>query len=306
MKKLIRLSDSFYKTRKLVDLIENQTSYELEDSALHIFETHARAERVELQFSSPVLASMFHGKKVMHLRERAAFDFLPGESLILPSQEMMCIDFPEAREDNPTRCLAMEISEERLLHVVGLMNERMTRIDGEQWSLLDYNFHFTNDHGIYRILQRLVYLYTENHPSKDFFVLNAVQELVIRILQSNVRKKYEKNTQDLSGSHRLAFIVEYIRKNLRSPLSIKELSAKACMSESHFYKVFKQEMGMSTTDFINSERIKKAIQLLKDPQCNLTEVFLACGFTNRSYFNRIFKRLKGISPTNYRKRFTEL
>ncbi len=49
-----RLSDSFYKTRKLVDLIENQTSYELEDSAMHIFETHARAERVELQFSAPV------------------------------------------------------------------------------------------------------------------------------------------------------------------------------------------------------------------------------------------------------------
>jgi AraC-like DNA-binding protein len=306
MKKVMRLSDSFYKTRKLVDLIENQTSYELEDSAMHIFETHARAERVELQFNAPVLASMFHGKKVMHLNERSPFDFLPGESLILPSKEMMCIDFPEAREDNPTRCLAMEISEERLLHVVRLMNEKMTRIDGEEWTLLDYNFHFTNDHGIYRILQRLVYLYTENHPSKDFFVSNAIQELIIRILQSNVRKKYEKNTKEMSGNHRLAFIVEYIRENLRNPLTVKELSAKACMSESHFYKVFKQEMGMSTTDFINSERIKKAVQLLENPMCNLTEVFLACGFTNRSYFNRIFKRMKGISPSSYRKRFAEI
>ena len=174
MNGLIHLSDSFYRSRKLVDLVENQTSYELEDSAMHIFETHRRAEKVELQFGSPVLASMFQGKKVMHLRDRSSFDFLPGESLILPSQEMMQIDFPEAREDNPTRCLAMEISEERLLSVVRLMNERMTRIDGEEWSILDYNFHFTNDHGIYRILQRLVYLYTENHPSKDFFVSNAV------------------------------------------------------------------------------------------------------------------------------------
>ena len=302
----MRLSDSFYKTRKLVDLIENQTSYELEDSAMHIFETHARAESVELQFNSPVLASMFQGKKVMHLRDRSSFDFLPGESLILPSNELMCIDFPEAREDNPTRCLAMEIGEERLSRVVGLMNERMTRIDGEEWSLMDYNFHFTNDHGIHRILQRLVYLYTEDHPSKDFFVSNAVQELIVRILQSNVRKKYEKNTKDLSRNHRLAFIAAYIRQNLRNPLTIKELSEKACMSESHFFKVFKQEMGMSTTDFINSERIKKAVELLENQHCNLTEVFLECGFTNRSYFNRIFKRLKGISPSIYRKRFAEL
>ena len=57
----MRLPDSFYTSRKLVDLVENQTSYELEDSAMHIFETHLRAESVQLQFGTPVLASMFQG-----------------------------------------------------------------------------------------------------------------------------------------------------------------------------------------------------------------------------------------------------
>ncbi|MEM9141815.1 MAG: AraC family transcriptional regulator, partial [Bacteroidota bacterium] len=301
-KRFMRLSDSFYQARKLVDLVENQTSYELEDSAMHIFETHLRAEAVHLKFDAPVLASMFQGKKVMHLRDRPSFEFLPGESLILPARELMCIDFPEAREDNPTRCLAMEIGEERLNHVIMLMNERMTRTDGQEWNLMDYNFHFTNDNGIFQILQRLVYLYTEDHPSKDFFVSNMVQELVIRILQANVRKTY-RTSRELSGTKRLAYIVQYIRENIRNPLSIQELSGKACMSESHFYKVFKQEMGISPTDFINEERINTAARLLEDPMCNLTEVFLASGFTNRSYFNRMFKRLKGISPSNYRNRF---
>ena len=294
----MRLSDSFYKSRKLVDLVENQTSYELEDSAMHIFETHRRAERVQLEFGTPVLASMFQGKKIMHLRDKPEFEFLPGESLILPANELMSIDFPEAREDNPTRCLAMEISEDRIKHIIGVMNERMTRVDGQEWNLMDYNFHFTNDQGIYQILQRLVYLYTENHPSKDFFVSNMVQELVVRILQTNARKTYQNNAKSLSGCKRLAFIVQYIRENISRPLSIHELSDKACMSESHFYKTFKQEMGMSPTDFINEERICAAAQLLKDPNRNLTEVFLACGFTNRSYFNRMFRRLKGISPSS--------
>ncbi len=299
----MRLPDSFYQSRKLVDLVENQTSYELEDSAMHIFETHLRAERVQLQFGTPVLASMFEGKKVMHLGDRPSFDFLPGESLILPANEMMCIDFPEAREDNPTRCLAMEIGEDRLKGVISFMNEQMGRLDGQVWNLMDYNFHFTNDHSIFQILQRLVYLYTENHPSKDLFVTNMVQELIVRILQTNVRKTYQTQTSELSGSRRLAFIVQYIRKNIRNPLTIKELSEKACMSESHFYKVFKQEMGISPTDFINVERIQKAAALLEDTTINLTEVFLESGFTNRSYFNRMFKRLKGISPSNYRNRF---
>ncbi|MEM9361345.1 MAG: AraC family transcriptional regulator [Bacteroidota bacterium] len=299
----MHLSDSFYQTRLLVDMVENQTSYELEDSAMHIFETHLRAEKVQLQFGTPVLASMFEGKKVMHLRDKPSFEFLPGESLILPADELMSIDFPEAREDNPTRCLAMEIGQERLKRVIQFMNDCMGRSDGQEWDLMDYNFHFTNDTSIYQILQRLVYLYTENHPSKDFFVSNMVQELIVRILQANIRKTYQTQTQVLSRTKRLAYVVQYIRENIRNPLSIKELSQKACMSESHFYKVFKQEMGVSPTDFINEERIHKAIQLLEDPSINLTEVFLACGFTNRSYFNRMFKRQKGISPNLYRSRF---
>ncbi|MEO0573180.1 MAG: AraC family transcriptional regulator [Bacteroidota bacterium] len=299
----MHLPKAFYTSRKLVDLVENQTSYELEDSAMHIFETHLKAERVQLQFGTPVLASMFEGKKVMHLRDKPAFEFLPGESLILPANEMMCIDFPEAREDNPTRCLAMEIGEDRLKRVISFMNDRMGRCDGQEWNLMDYNFHFTNDTSIYQILQRLVYLYTENHPSKDFFVSNMVQELIVRILQANVRKTFETQTRELSGTKRLAYIVQYVRKNIRNPLSIKELSEKACMSESHFYKVFKQEMGISPIDFINTERIQKAMELLQDPSINLTEVFLESGFTNRSYFNRMFKRQKGISPSNYRNRF---
>jgi AraC-like DNA-binding protein len=299
----MQLPDSFYQSRKLVDLVENQTSYVLEDSAMHIFETHLRAERVQLQFNTPVLASMFQGKKVMLLRDKPSFEFLPGESLILPSNELMSIDFPEARTDNPTRCLAMEIGEDRLRYVIGLMNEFMQRTDGQEWKLMDYNFHFTNDPGIYQILQRLVYLYTENHPSKDFFVSNMVQELIIRILQTNVRKVYQTQTSELSSNKRLAYIVQYIREHIRNPLSIKELSEKACMSESHFYKVFKQEMGMSPTRFVNEERINAAAKMLEDPNSNLTEIFLACGFMNRSYFNRMFKRMKGMSPHQYRSRF---
>jgi len=299
----MKLPKSFYQSRKLVDLVENQTSYELDDSAMHIFETHLRAERVQLQFGAPVLASMFQGKKVMHLQDKSAFEFLPGESLILPANELMGIDFPEAREDNPTRCLALEIGEERLKYVIRLMNETMTRTDGQEWNLMDYNFHFTNDYGIYQILQRLVYLYTENHPSKDLFVSNMVQELIVRILQANVKKTYQTETEDLSGSKRLAHIIQYIRDNLRDTLTIKTLSEKACMSESHFHKVFKQEMGVSPIDFINEERINFATKLLTNDSCNLTEVFMACGFSNRSYFNRLFKRFKGISPSSYRQRF---
>ncbi|WP_209400362.1 AraC family transcriptional regulator [Pseudozobellia sp. WGM2] len=299
------LPDSFYSSRKLVNIVENQTTYELQDSAMHIFETHAQAKWVQLQFRLPVLASMLQGKKVMHLNNQKSFDFLPGESLILPSNELMSIDFPDSSKNTPTRCLALEIGEERIERVVQLMNEIMGKVEGDEWSLMDYNFHFTNDAGLYKIIQRIVYLYTENHPSKDLFVSNMLQELIIRILQANSKKMYVENTQEISGNNRFAYIIEYIRQNLARSLTVKELSEKAYMSESNFYRVFKQELGQSPIDFINEERIALATKLLENKEYNLTDVFLSCGFKNRSYFNRMFKRLTGTSPGRYQKHFMQ-
>ncbi|WP_028377617.1 AraC family transcriptional regulator [Leeuwenhoekiella sp. MAR_2009_132] len=292
----MQLSESFFKNRKLENLVENQTSYTLNNAAMHVFETHAQAERVLLQFDKPVLASMLRGKKIMHLRDHNSFDFLPGESLILPADELMCIDFPEAQERNPTRCLAMAIADDKIKKVVNLMNENLTKDDGSEWSLMDYNFHFTNDTGIYQILQRLLFLFTENHPSKDYFVDNMLQELIIRILQTNNRKIYTDKALKLNSNSRLAFIIQYIRDHINESLSVELLSKQACMSESNFYKVFKNELGISPIDYINTERIKLAVSLLQNPDRKIKNIYQECGFESRSYFNRVFKRMKNMSP----------
>lgn len=76
----MQLPRSFYTNRKLELLVENQTSYTLNNAAMHVFETHQQAERVLLQFDQPVLASMLRGKKIMHLREQQQFDFYRGIS----------------------------------------------------------------------------------------------------------------------------------------------------------------------------------------------------------------------------------
>jgi len=301
----MQLSEKFFKERRLEQLVENQTSYTLNNAAMHVFETHLQAERVLLQFDQPVLASMLIGKKIMHLRDKKAFDFLPGESLILPSNETMCIDFPEADQDNPTRCLAMAISEEKINRVIEVMNETMPKHNGSEWAFMDYNFHFTNDASIYGIIQRLLYLFTENHPSKDFFVDNMLQELIVRILQGNSRKTLEENASRLCSSNRLAYAIEYITTHLHEPLTIGELSKKACMSESHFYKTFKGELGVTPIEYINSERIKMAVKLLQDPNRKIKEIYLECGFENRSYFNRLFRRKVQASPGEYQSKFTD-
>ncbi len=284
--------------RKLSTLVENQTSYALQHAEMHVFETHQQAAQVALTFEAPVLAYMLEGKKVMHLQQKNAFDFLPGESLLLPPKEAMCIDFPEAKLDCPTRCLALAISEEKIKETVNFLNEHRSKADNE-WEFVNYNFHFTNNIAIQQIVYRLLYLFTENHASKDMFADFMLQELLVRILQAENQKIYTEQAFALGSNHRLAYIVNYIRKNLNKELSIKELSDKVYMSESNFHRVFKNELNSSPINFINNERIKLAKSLLQNPHKKIKDVYWECGFKSLSYFIRLFKRQEQFSPKEY-------
>ncbi len=301
----MELPKHFFEGRRLETLVENQTSYSVNNAEMHIFETHQEAEKVLLQFHEPVLASMIEGKKVMHLHGHQAFSFLPGESLILPPDEIMCIDFPEARMDNPTRCSAMSINEEKIAEVVDIMNDKNPRVDEGEWKYADYNFHFTNDAAINQIIQRLFFLFSEDHPSKDVFVDFMLKELIIRILRANYKEIYTEQSLQLSGNNRIAYVIDFIRKNLDKPPTITELSRKAYMSESHFHRVFKNEVGISPIDFINNERIKLATRLLANPKMKIKEVYMRCGFDSRSYFNRMFRKKQQLSPTEYQNQFAQ-
>jgi AraC family transcriptional regulator len=297
---MLQLSTTHYENRKLENHVENRTVHTLKNAELNIFETHLQASQVYLKFPQPVLASMIKGKKIMHLDGSSAFGFLPGESVILPSNEKMIIDFPEASANNPTQCLALALSEEKLQEAVDLLNNRGTKQNGLEWSVMDYNYHFTNDIAINQILQRLIFIFTENHPSKDIFSDLLIQELVIRILQTETKSMYLKKSLTDANNDRISYVIKFIRENLTEDLSIELLSEKAYMSESNFYRTFKHELGSSPNDFIIEERLKVAESLLRNPRTSVKEAYLASGFNSFSYFCRIFKKKKSLSPTEFK------
>jgi AraC-like DNA-binding protein len=299
----MNLPQGFFEHRRLENLVENRTTYTVANAELNVYETHHYAEEVVLQFNQPVLASMIEGKKIMHLRDQDPFDFLPGESVMMPSNEIMKIDFPEAAMNNPTRCLAMTISPDKIAKIIDDMNYNLPRANEREWRMSDANFSFTNDVAIAQIIQRLIFLFAENHQSKDFFVDMMLRELIVRVLQSENRKSLVDNSASLSSAHRLAYTIQYIKANLHLPLTVADLSEHACMSEPNFYKVFKSELGISPVQFINEERIRKAAQLLRNPRVQVKEIYMSCGFNNISYFIRTFKRALEKTPSEYREAF---
>src|SRR5690606_19851108 len=104
--------------RKLTTLVENRTTYNSDYAELNIYETHKYAEKVSLTFNFPVIASMLTGKKVVHLEGMPSFDFFPGESVVMPTNKEMIIDFPIATMEAPTQCLALGIDSSKIDEVV--------------------------------------------------------------------------------------------------------------------------------------------------------------------------------------------
>ena len=219
-------------SRRLDQEVENRTAYTIDTAELSIYETQHVAEKVELTFSTPVLVSMIRGKKVMHLSGTPSFDFSPGESVIVPGDETMRIDFPEAQTLNPTQCLALAIAPDKVRQVTNLLNDRAPLVDTEEgWQFGHHNFFLTNDVPIHQLIARLLYIFTENNRAKEVFANLIIQELVVRLMQTQARALLLSPKTSFVNVNRLAHVAQYINKHLNRSLQIRELADEACMSE---------------------------------------------------------------------------
>ena len=101
---------------------------------------------------------------------------------------------------------------------------------------------------------------------------------------------------------RIKDVIKYIETNYENPISIDEIAAVSGFSPSHFMKFFKKIMGTSFIDYLNDYRLSMASRMLLSSDDSILDVAAYCGYDNLSYFNRIFKRKYGMTPSQYRKK----
>lgn len=285
--------------KSLKTLVENRTIFSLNNCELNIFETYQESALVPLKFNDLVVTSMLRGKKVMHLFDEPGFDYLPGETVVIPSNVEMKIDFPEASNDNPTQCLALAIDQTKISETLNFLNERYPKEGTDNFWQLNYqNYFFYNNVDLAATINKLIKECMSTSITKDALADLTLQELLIRIIQTQTVKSIDQG--DFSNQNNaIAQVIDYIRKNLKEDINLKHLSDKACMSTTSFYRFFKRELGMSPIEFVLSEKIKHAKKLLNNPSIQINEVCYLSGFEDANYFIRLFKKHEGVTPKQY-------
>lgn len=113
---------------------------------------------------------------------------------------------------------------------------------------------------------------------------------------------YAKVTVE-DDNRRILKVKNYISKNYMDELRLPELASLAGMSSSAFSRFFKLHTGRNISEYIIDLRLGYAARMLVDTAKSISEIGFDCGFNNLSNFNRIFKKKKGCSPSEFRESY---
>ena len=94
--------------------------------------------------------------------------------------------------------------------------------------------------------------------------------------------------------------IAYMLRHLDEPLQVATLAARAGISPSHFFALFKRQIGCAPIDYFIRLRMQHACRLLDETMLSVKEVAAVLGYDDQFYFSRVFKAVNNVPPSRYR------
>ena len=141
---------------------------------------------------------------------------------------------------------------------------------------------------------------------KNMFYLNIkakMLELIAVAYKHDLLTRQVREGREEAGTvENLKKVLQYIGEHYSSPIRLSELAELVNMNEQYFCRYFKKNIGKTITEYINVIRVEKAATALAETEDKIIDIAAACGFDNTGYFIRRFKKEKGMTPSEYRKK----
>lgn len=162
--------------------------------------------------------------------------------------------------------------------------------------IFDKSGFFQVDPRVQQLLQlsaKEMRAYPKDESLAQSFGICLLQLLTKRVTQrAQERRTNKRLNRDVLDA--------YIDSNLNQKMLVRDLAMLACMSPSHFFSVFREEMGVTPNQYITKKRLEHAKYLLQTTGLPLIDVSVQTGFSSQSAFATVFKQYLDMTPRQYR------
>lgn len=141
---------------------------------------------------------------------------------------------------------------------------------------------------LFRVLER-------NYTLGNFIYISQVLSLILS--EVYFREKVDEST---SQNRHVTMVIRFMYQNLAKGLTLEDISEEVQLSKSYLNSIFKQQTGHSPVEFFIHLKMQEACKLLKSTDMYIYEVSSRLGYDDQYYFSRIFKKVVGMSPKEYK------
>ena len=120
---------------------------------------------------------------------------------------------------------------------------------------------------------------------------NMVMDFASLVAELQNGTRYDRFLRGVTG---------YVHEHLTEDISVEQMANDLGVSRSHMSTKFKKETGMTLTNYIQEQKIKKAMEYLKKTEKSILEISTFLGFSSQGYFQNVFKKRTGMTPGEYR------
>lgn len=161
-------------------------------------------------------------------------------------------------------------------------------------------FHPSETEKYRRLHEELFALASSDDHIRDMRINAKLSELLVYLMEESWNPEM---MDDGLKRNKLFPIKEYLEENYAKPIVLDELSEHFGISKFYLTRVFKEQYGQSINQYLLQIRITKAKNMLRFTEEKIETIGRVCGLGEPNYFSRTFKKMEGISPLEYRKKW---
>ncbi len=189
-----------------------------------------------------------------------------------------------------------------LLMIMGELNNNVSVFS--QFHCIKYDPSDVDADRMIFLIKQLPDLFYSDALFNEVLIYSLLLEFFVKLGRYCLNAKKEGFSGDASADYKstklMAEACLYISQNCTQPLTLEDVAQHIGVSKYHFSRIFNKYTNMTFIDFLTTERIKRTESLILNPNARITDIAFESGFSSVSSFNRVFKKIKGITPSEFR------